>query len=60
MDAVLSIPITFPATVSKAGLNDLVVLLEKGGYLNQGASLISEVNDVADLTMSVENPVCVQ
>jgi hypothetical protein len=51
IDSVLSIPISLPSTITRAGLTNLVALLDKGGYLKPGNPAINIVNDVSDLTV---------
>ena len=48
---VLTIPISFPATVTAAGLNDLVALLNKGGWLTPNSPAVTIVNTLSDLTL---------
>lgn len=47
----LSIPISFPATITKAGLTDLVALLNKGGFLSPSSPAVNIVNSLSDLTI---------
>ncbi|EXJ57505.1 hypothetical protein A1O7_07853 [Cladophialophora yegresii CBS 114405] len=51
VDSVLTIPISFPATITKAGLTDLVALLNKGGFLTPSSPAATIVNSLADLTI---------
>ncbi|ETI25440.1 hypothetical protein G647_02213 [Cladophialophora carrionii CBS 160.54] len=51
IDSVLTIPISFPATITKAGLTDLVALLNKGGFLTPSSPAATIVNSLADLTI---------
>jgi uncharacterized surface protein with fasciclin (FAS1) repeats len=51
IDSVLSIPISLPSTITRAGLTNLVALLDKGGFLKPGNPAINIVNDVSDLTV---------
>ncbi len=47
----MTIPQSFPATITQAGLTDLVALLNKGGWLNADSPAVNIVNDLADLTV---------
>jgi len=51
VDSVLTLPISFPATISKAGLENLVALLSKGGWLNPSSPAVDIVNNLPDLTV---------
>ncbi|KAJ9610736.1 hypothetical protein H2200_005513 [Cladophialophora chaetospira] len=51
IDSVLTIPISFPATITKAGLTDLVALLNKGGFLTPSSPAVNIVNSLSDLTV---------
>ncbi|KIW66132.1 hypothetical protein, variant [Phialophora macrospora] len=51
IDSVLTIPISFPATITKAGLTDLVVLLNKGGFVTPSSPAVTIVNSLSDLTI---------
>ncbi|OCT47219.1 beta-Ig-H3/fasciclin [Cladophialophora carrionii] len=51
IDSVLTIPISSPATITKAGLTDLVALLNKGGFLTPSSPAATIVNSLADLTI---------
>jgi len=51
VDAVLTIPVSVPATITRAGLNDLVALLNKGGWLTPDSQVADIVNGSPDLTM---------
>ncbi|KIX03418.1 uncharacterized protein Z518_06970 [Rhinocladiella mackenziei CBS 650.93] len=51
IDTVLTIPISFPATITKAGLTDLVALLSKGGWLTPSSPAAAIVNNLQDLTV---------
>lgn len=51
IDAVLTIPISFPSTITAAKLNNLVALLNKGGWLNPSSPAVAIVNDLSDLTV---------
>ncbi|KAK5048651.1 hypothetical protein LTR84_005742 [Exophiala bonariae] len=51
VDSVFTIPISLPATITKAGLNNLVALLNKGGFLNPSSPAASIVNSLSDLTV---------
>ncbi|KIW93818.1 uncharacterized protein Z519_05133 [Cladophialophora bantiana CBS 173.52] len=53
IDTVLTIPISFPATVTKAGLTDLVALMSIGGFLSPSSPTI--VNSLSDLTIFAPN-----
>ena len=55
VDSVLTIPISFPATVTKAGLTDLVALLNKGGFLTPSSPAVTIVNSLSDLTVFAPN-----
>lgn len=45
IDKVLTIPYTVPATITRAGLNDLVALLSANGWLtDQLCSLLSRTS----------------
>jgi uncharacterized surface protein with fasciclin (FAS1) repeats len=48
---VLTIPISFPATITKAGLTDLVALLSKGGFVTPNSPAVTIVNSLSDLTV---------
>ena len=48
---VLTIPISFPATITAANLNDLVALLNKGGWLTPNSPAVTIVNTISDLTI---------
>lgn len=57
VDAVFKIPISFPSTITAAGLNNLVALLNKGGWLNPSSPAVGIVNDLSDLTvLGPDNP----
>ncbi|KAJ9640644.1 hypothetical protein H2204_003273 [Knufia peltigerae] len=43
IDSVLTIPISLPATITKAGLTDLIALLNKGGYLTPNSPAVTIV-----------------
>jgi uncharacterized surface protein with fasciclin (FAS1) repeats len=47
----LTIPISFPATITKAGLTDLIALLSKGGWLNPSSPAVTIINTLSDLTV---------
>ncbi|KIW18496.1 hypothetical protein PV08_02784 [Exophiala spinifera] len=51
VDSVLTIPISLPATITKAGLTNLIALLNKGGYLTPNSPAASIVNTLSDLTV---------
>ncbi|KEF52441.1 uncharacterized protein A1O9_11682 [Exophiala aquamarina CBS 119918] len=51
VDSVLTIPISFPATITKAGLTNLVALLSKGGWLTPSSPAADIVNGLPDLTI---------
>jgi uncharacterized surface protein with fasciclin (FAS1) repeats len=51
IDSVLTIPVSFPATITAAGLNDFVALLNSGGWLNPSSQAAEIVNSLADLTI---------
>nr|KAK5435810.1 hypothetical protein LTR18_009812 [Exophiala xenobiotica] len=51
IDAVLTIPISLPATITKAGLTDLIALLNKGGYLTPDSPAVTIANTLPDLTV---------
>ncbi|KAI1629219.1 hypothetical protein EDD37DRAFT_644980 [Exophiala viscosa] len=51
VDSVLTIPISFPATITKAGLTDLIALLNKGGWLTPTSPAATIVNTLSDLTV---------
>jgi uncharacterized surface protein with fasciclin (FAS1) repeats len=51
VDAVLTIPLSLPATITKAGLTDLVALLNKGGFLTPSSPAVEIVNSLSDLTI---------
>ncbi|KIW46738.1 uncharacterized protein PV06_02384 [Exophiala oligosperma] len=51
IDSVLTIPISLPATITKAGLTDLIALLNKGGYLTPNSPAVTIVNTLSDLTV---------
>lgn len=50
IDKVLTIPYTVPATITRAGLNDLVALLSSNGWLTEPA-VLATITDLHDLTM---------
>jgi hypothetical protein len=50
IDKVLTIPYTVPATITRAGLNDLVALLSANGWLTDPA-VLATVTDLHDLTL---------
>lgn len=47
----MTIPLSFPATITKAGLTDLVALLNKGGWLTSDSPAVTIANSLADLTV---------
>jgi uncharacterized surface protein with fasciclin (FAS1) repeats len=47
----LTIPLSLPATITKAGLTDLVALLNKGGFLTPSSPAVEIVNSLSDLTV---------
>lgn len=51
LDSVLTIPLSFPATITKAGLTDAIALLNKGGFLDPNSPAVTIVNTVSDLTV---------
>jgi uncharacterized surface protein with fasciclin (FAS1) repeats len=51
LDSVLTIPVSVPATLTGVGLNDLISLLNAGGFLQPGSIAIEIANDVTDLTI---------
>jgi hypothetical protein len=51
VDTVLTIPMSFPATITGAGLSNLVALLNKGGWLSNASQILDLVDDQSDLTM---------
>ena len=51
IDSVLTIPVSFPATISAAGLDDLIALLNNGGWLDPDGIAIQIANAVPDLTI---------
>ncbi|KAK5035403.1 hypothetical protein LTS07_002840 [Exophiala sideris] len=51
IDSVLTIPISFPATITKAGLTDLIALLNKGGWLTPTSPAATIINTLSDLTV---------
>ncbi|EXJ87875.1 hypothetical protein A1O1_04802 [Capronia coronata CBS 617.96] len=55
VDSVLTIPLSFPATITKAGLTDLIALLNKGGWLNPSSPAVTIVNTLSDLTVFAPN-----
>ena len=55
MDTVLTIPVSFPATITQAGLTDLVALLNKGGWLEPTSQAATIVNEFSDLTLMGPN-----
>jgi hypothetical protein len=50
IDRVLTIPDTVPATITKAGLNDLVALMSTNGWLTD-PTVLTTVTDLHDLTL---------
>jgi uncharacterized surface protein with fasciclin (FAS1) repeats len=55
IDSVLTIPISLPATITQAGLTDLVALLNKGGFLMPTSPAVEIVNSLSDLTIFAPN-----
>ncbi|OAP56428.1 hypothetical protein AYL99_09607 [Fonsecaea erecta] len=55
IDSVLTIPISFPATVTKTGLTDLVAIMSIGGFLNPSSPAVNIVNSLSDLTIFAPN-----
>ncbi|KIW24089.1 uncharacterized protein PV07_09823 [Cladophialophora immunda] len=55
IDSVLTIPISFPATVTKTGLTDLVALMSIGGFLSPSSPAVNIVNSLSDLTIFAPN-----
>ncbi|EXJ67682.1 uncharacterized protein A1O5_09028 [Cladophialophora psammophila CBS 110553] len=55
IDTVLTIPISFPATVTKTGLTDLVALMSIGGFLSPSSPTVNIVNSLSDLTIFAPN-----
>lgn len=51
IDKVLTIPDSFPATITTAGLNDLVALLDAGNWLQSGSDAVRIANELPDLTI---------
>jgi Fasciclin domain len=51
IDSVLTIPISFPATITGAGLNDFVALLNAGGWLKADSIAVQIANSASDLTV---------
>ncbi|ETN41438.1 uncharacterized protein HMPREF1541_03374 [Cyphellophora europaea CBS 101466] len=51
IDSVLTIPDSFPSTITRAKLNNLIALLNKGGWLNPSSPAITIINDLSDLTV---------
>lgn len=51
VSSVLTIPLSFPSTITRAKLTDLVALLNSGGWLSPSSPAISIVNDLSDLTV---------
>ncbi len=50
IDRVLSIPVTVPATITRAGLNDLIALLSISGWLTNPI-VLTAVSNLHDLTV---------
>lgn len=51
IDKALTIPLSFPATITAAGLDDLVALLNHGNWLNPSSPAVEIVNTLSDLTI---------
>ena len=49
--SVLTIPLSFPSTITRAKLTHLVALLNKGGWLTPSSPAVSIVNNLPDLTV---------
>ncbi len=47
----LTIPISFPATITKAGLTDLIALLTLGGWVDPSSPAVTIINSLSDLTV---------
>lgn len=55
IDSVLTIPLSFPATITKARLTQLVALLNQGGWLTPSSPAVNIVNSLSDLTIFAPN-----
>lgn len=51
VDQVFTIPVSFPATATKAGLNDLIALMNKAGFLGADSPAVAILNAQSDLSM---------
>ena len=51
IDSVLTIPLSFAATITGAGLDDLVAILSAGGWLNPSSVAVQVANSEPDLTI---------
>ena len=51
IDSVLTIPLSFPATITGAGLDNLVAILNAGGWLDPDSIAVKIANSVPDLTI---------
>ena len=51
VDSVLTIPLSFAATITGAGLDDLVAILSAGGWLNPSSVAVQVANSEPDLTI---------
>ncbi|EXJ82816.1 hypothetical protein A1O3_06631 [Capronia epimyces CBS 606.96] len=55
VDSVLTIPISVPATITEAGLTDLIALLDKGGWLDPSSPAVTIINTLSDLSIFAPN-----